>query len=223
MLIGAADQVEQFLAHELIVAGEVGNHAHDGFGKIGGPVLALREEAGGAGNFLPCCQGIRLAVRDAGGQLGIERDHPAAAVGGGVGNCRPVGARGDARALGWRHPPRCCRRGGAALPGGSSRNWCPPTARRWGRRMTPPPRAMATPGHSPGRMATPAGGEAISATCSPACLACSMTGARPASLSTSSQLIGVPLSRPTADGDFHEPGHRIGVHSAFISLSVRGA
>ena len=80
----------------------------------------------------------------------------------------------------------------------------------------PPPRDMATPGHSPWRRATPAGGAAISATCSPACFACSITGARLASLSTSSQLMGVPLSRPTADGDFHEPGHRIGVHSAFI-------
>src|ERR1035441_4879133 len=59
----------------------------------------------------------------------------------------------------------------------------------------PPPRDMATPGHSPGMMATPAGGEAISATSRPARLASSMIGARPASLSNSSQLIGVPLSR----------------------------
>src|SRR5512133_3735746 len=79
-----------------------------------------------------------------------------------------------------------------------------------------PPRAMATPGQSPERIAAPAGGEAISATFSPACLACSTTGARAGSLSKRSQLMGVPLSRPTADGDFHEPGHRIGVHSAFI-------
>src|ERR1035441_2435077 len=84
----------------------------------------------------------------------------------------------------------------------------------------PPPRVMATPGHSPLRRATPAGGAAISATCSPACLACSTTGARSAIRSTRSQLMGVPLSRPTADGDFHEPGHRIGVHSAFISSHV---
>src|SRR5260370_277250 len=81
----------------------------------------------------------------------------------------------------------------------------------------PPPRDMAMPGPSPGRMATPCGGEAISATCRPACFACSMTDARPASLSTNSQLIDVPLSRPRADGDFHATGHRIGVHSAFIS------
>src|SRR5258708_40258567 len=81
----------------------------------------------------------------------------------------------------------------------------------------PPPCDMAMPGHSPGRMATPSGGEAISATCRPACFACSMMGARLASLSTNSQLIGGPLSRPRADGDFHETGHRIGVHSAFIS------
>src|SRR5450759_2444957 len=84
----------------------------------------------------------------------------------------------------------------------------------------PPPRGMATPGHSPGMMATPAGGEANSATSIPARLASAMTGARPASRSTSSQLIGVPLSRPTADGDFHEPGHRIGVYSAFINSHV---
>src|SRR6185369_7015931 len=84
----------------------------------------------------------------------------------------------------------------------------------------PPPRAMATPGHSPGTRATPGGGEAISATCKPACLACLMTGRRAASLSMRRQLIGVPLSRPRADGDFHEPGHRIGVHSAFILSNV---
>src|ERR1022692_1317604 len=79
-----------------------------------------------------------------------------------------------------------------------------------------PPRDRATPGHSPAIRSTPSGGEAPSATPSPARLASSTTGPRPASRSTSSQLIGVPLSRPMADGDFHEPGHRIGVHSAFI-------
>src|ERR1039457_5455744 len=79
-----------------------------------------------------------------------------------------------------------------------------------------PPRDIATPGHSPAIRSTPAGGEVISATSNPARLASSITGPRPASGSTSSQLMGVPLSRPMVDGDFHEPGHRIGVRSAFI-------
>src|ERR1035437_4069316 len=77
LLIGAADQVEQFLAQKLVVAGEIGNHPHDGFGKIGRPLRARGEEGGISGNSLHCCQGLRLAVGDGGGQLGIERDHPA--------------------------------------------------------------------------------------------------------------------------------------------------
>ena len=86
-------------------AGEIGNHPHDGFGKIGRPLGARGEEGGSSGNSLPCCQGIRLAIGDGGGQRGIERDDPASTVSSGVGDCRAVGTGEYSRAFGWRiHP-----------------------------------------------------------------------------------------------------------------------